>query len=50
MAQIVLRQKNIVRRISLPDFRTYYLATVIKTGIGRGIDPQINGTEQRSQK
>ena len=38
-------EKNIAGELMLPNFKTYYKATVMKAmGIGERIDTQINGT------
>lgn len=47
IATTILKQKNEVRKVSLPDFKTYYIAKVMKTV---KIDTQINGTEESAHK
>ena len=41
-------KKNKVGRLHLPGFKTYYVYTRYSNydcGVGRGIDPEISGTE-----
>lgn len=45
IAKIILKKKNEVEGKYLPDFMTYYLAIVIKTDTGGGIDTELNGIE-----
>lgn len=51
IAKILWKHKKKLGGIILSDIKAYYIPTVIKTLLyGRGIDTQINETEQRSRK
>ena len=49
IAKIILK-KNKVRRVVLPKVKTYCMFTIIREcDCGGVIDPEINGTEERTQ-
>lgn len=52
IANIIFKKENEIGRAILPDFKTYYKATVIVTICSTGIkiDIKINGTEQSMKR
>lgn len=58
IAKTILKKKNIMGGISLSNFKTYYLATIIKNSyntikvdsIGRDTDTQVSGTEENQKQ
>lgn len=46
----MFQKNNNVESFSLANFKTYYIATVIKTDTGERIDTQISQTELKNSE